>query len=111
MDLGLSKRTALVCGASRGIGYAVAAELVREGAQVAICARDAKAVTAAAAKLAPMGTKVLQIVADLGTSEGTESAVAKVLGYGPGQTTAMVNDYQRTTRRAHGVVDRLFWGD
>ena len=35
MDFGLSKRTALVCGASRGIGYAVAAELVREGAQVA----------------------------------------------------------------------------
>jgi glutamate-ammonia-ligase adenylyltransferase len=38
------------------------------------------------------------------------AAVAKVLGYGPGETTAMVNDYQRTTRRAHGVVDRLFWG-
>ena len=79
MDFGLSKRTALVCGASRGIGYAVAAELVREGAQVAICARDEKAVAAAAAKLAPMGAKVLQIVADLSTSEGTAGAVSKVL--------------------------------
>ncbi|MFL6024598.1 MAG: bifunctional [glutamine synthetase] adenylyltransferase/[glutamine synthetase]-adenylyl-L-tyrosine phosphorylase [Marmoricola sp.] len=38
------------------------------------------------------------------------AAVAKILGYGPGETTAMVNDYQRTTRRAYGVVDRLFWG-
>jgi glutamate-ammonia-ligase adenylyltransferase len=38
------------------------------------------------------------------------AAVAKVLGYGPGESTAMVNDYQRTTRRAHGVVDRVFWG-
>jgi 3-oxoacyl-[acyl-carrier protein] reductase len=79
MDFGLSKRTALVCGASRGIGFAVAAELVREGAQVAICARDAAAVAAAAAKLAPAGAKVLQIVADLSTSEGTASAVAKVI--------------------------------
>lgn len=38
------------------------------------------------------------------------AAVAKVLGYGPGETTAMVNDYQRATRLAHGVVDRIFWG-
>ncbi len=38
------------------------------------------------------------------------AAVAKILGYGPGETTTMVNDYQRATRRAHGVVDRLFWG-
>ncbi len=37
------------------------------------------------------------------------AAVAKVLGYGQGETTAMVNDYQRTTRLAHGVVDRIFW--
>jgi glutamate-ammonia-ligase adenylyltransferase len=38
------------------------------------------------------------------------AAVAQVLGYGPGETTTMVNEYQRTARRAHAVVDRLFWG-
>ncbi|MGO4257438.1 bifunctional [glutamine synthetase] adenylyltransferase/[glutamine synthetase]-adenylyl-L-tyrosine phosphorylase [Marmoricola sp. RAF53] len=38
------------------------------------------------------------------------AAVAKVLGYGPGETTTMVNDYQRSTRLAHAVVDRVFWG-
>jgi glutamate-ammonia-ligase adenylyltransferase len=37
------------------------------------------------------------------------AAVANVLGYEPGETTAMVNDYQRATRRAHAVVDRVFW--
>jgi 3-oxoacyl-[acyl-carrier protein] reductase len=79
MDLGLSKRTALVCGASRGIGFAVAAELVREGAQVAICSRDAAAVAAAAAKLAPSGAKVVQIVADLSTSSGISAAVEQAL--------------------------------
>lgn len=80
MDLGLSKRVALVCGASKGIGYAVAEQLAREGAQIAICARDAKSVAAAAAKIAPLGANVLQIVADLSTSDGTASAVSEVLG-------------------------------
>src|SRR6185312_9041377 len=80
MDLGLSKRTALVCGASRGIGFAVAAELAREGAQIAICARDKAAVAAAAARLAPTGAKIVQVVADLSTSEGTAEAVKKSLG-------------------------------
>jgi glutamate-ammonia-ligase adenylyltransferase len=37
------------------------------------------------------------------------AAVARVLGYGPGETTEMVNDYQRSTRRAADVVDRVFW--
>jgi 3-oxoacyl-[acyl-carrier protein] reductase len=80
VDLGLSKRVALVCGASKGIGYAVAEQLAREGAQVAICARDEKSVAAAAAKIAPLGAKVLQIVADLSTSDGTAAAVSNVLG-------------------------------
>jgi 3-oxoacyl-[acyl-carrier protein] reductase len=79
MDLGLSNRVALVCGASRGIGYAVAEELAREGAQVAICSRDATAVAAAAVRLSKGGAQVLGIAADLSTSEGTATAVAKVL--------------------------------
>ena len=37
------------------------------------------------------------------------AAVATVLGYKPGESDAMVNDYLRTTRRAHSVVDRVFW--
>ena len=79
MDLGLSKRVALVCGASRGIGYAVAEELAREGARIAIVARDANSVAAAATRLTKTGAKVLPIIADLSTSEGTASAVSKVL--------------------------------
>ncbi|PYU15662.1 MAG: 3-oxoacyl-ACP reductase [Acidobacteria bacterium] len=41
MDLGLKGRVAIVVAASKGLGRAVAAELGREGAQVAICARNA----------------------------------------------------------------------
>jgi glutamate-ammonia-ligase adenylyltransferase len=38
------------------------------------------------------------------------AAVAAVLGYAPGESTAMLNDYLRATRRARAVVDRVFWG-
>ena len=37
------------------------------------------------------------------------AAVAAVLGYAPGESDVMVNDYLRTTRRARAVVDRVFW--
>jgi glutamate-ammonia-ligase adenylyltransferase len=37
------------------------------------------------------------------------AAVARVLGYPPGSSDQMVNDYLRTTRRAHAVVERVFW--
>lgn len=40
MDLGLKGRVAIVAAASKGLGRAVAAELARESAQVAICARS-----------------------------------------------------------------------
>jgi len=58
MDLGLQGRRAVVTGGSKGIGLAVAQELVAEGASVAICSRNAKEVTAAAVQLRESGTTV-----------------------------------------------------
>jgi glutamate-ammonia-ligase adenylyltransferase len=37
-------------------------------------------------------------------------AVASVLGYRPGATDELVNDYLRATRRARAVVEHVFWG-
>ncbi len=51
MDLQLVGKRAVVTGGSRGIGYAVAAALAAEGADVAIVARDATALDEAAARL------------------------------------------------------------
>jgi 3-oxoacyl-[acyl-carrier protein] reductase len=60
LKLALETRRALVMGASSGLGKAVAQALVAEGARVAICARNAERVAAAAAELGAEG-----IVADL----------------------------------------------
>jgi NAD(P)-dependent dehydrogenase (short-subunit alcohol dehydrogenase family) len=52
MDLELAGKRALVTGASRGIGLAVARELAREGARVVLAARDPTRLDAAATALA-----------------------------------------------------------
>ncbi len=38
------------------------------------------------------------------------AAVAELLGYGAGESSHLLADYRRVTRRARGVVDRVFWG-
>lgn len=49
MDLQLAGKTAVITGASQGIGFAVARALAREGVQVVLCARNVERVTQAAA--------------------------------------------------------------
>ena len=38
------------------------------------------------------------------------AALAELLGYGPGESSHLLADYRRVTRRARIVVDRVFWG-
>ena len=55
MELGLAGRRALVTGGSKGLGRAIAAELLAEGADVFICARHADELEATAAELRGQG--------------------------------------------------------
>jgi len=55
MDLGLAGRVALVTGASKGIGRAIAAALVAEGARVAISSRSRERIDATAAEIGATG--------------------------------------------------------
>ena len=96
MDLGIAGKWALVCGASKGLGYGCAQALVREGVNVVINARSAEALERAATRLiaesanktGASGQKgaspqVLAVAADITMPEG-RAAVFAVAG-GPGR--------------------------
>jgi len=63
MDLGLAGRRAIVTGGSKGLGLAIAAELLGEGAAVAICSRNTAELDDAAAALAKQAGDSAQILA------------------------------------------------
>lgn len=66
MDLGLKGKRALVTGASRGLGYAIAATLANEGANVALNSRNSENLSAASETLAQKsGVKVQAVVGDV----------------------------------------------
>jgi 3-oxoacyl-[acyl-carrier protein] reductase len=67
MELGLTGRRAVVTGGSKGLGKAIAAELLAEGAAVAICSRHADELEEAAAELraAAAGRQLLALPCDV----------------------------------------------
>ncbi len=78
MDLGLRGRTALVTGASKGLGYAIAAALAAEGARVAITSRNQQRVTEAARTIGAKG--FVHDSADLEAIPGLVARVEEELG-------------------------------
>jgi 3-oxoacyl-[acyl-carrier protein] reductase len=80
MDLGLTGRVALVGGASRGLGYAIAHELAAEGCAVVICARDGVALEAARDRITvETGSEVLTVAANLSDPEAVELVAGSAL--------------------------------
>lgn len=80
----LTGRAALVTGASRGIGHAVAAELLTRGASVTITARKADELDAAAQELVagPAGGdagRVLAVAGNAGAADAREESVARAV--------------------------------
>ena len=71
MDLGIEGRRALVCGASKGLGFACALALAREGVSATLVARDETALTSAADQIqSNTGQPCRTIAADLSTADG-----------------------------------------
>jgi 3-oxoacyl-[acyl-carrier protein] reductase len=80
MDLKIAGRDALVCGASKGLGFACALSLAREGAQVTLVSRSDAALEAACARIsAETSMRTEAVAADPATPEGR----ADVLRYCP----------------------------
>jgi NAD(P)-dependent dehydrogenase (short-subunit alcohol dehydrogenase family) len=79
MDLGLTGRVAVVTGASKGIGKAIARGLADEGVQLAIMARDPSALAAAAQEIRDAtGVRVLACPTDVREETAIASAVEQV---------------------------------
>jgi 3-oxoacyl-[acyl-carrier protein] reductase len=72
MDLGLRGKSAVVTGASRGIGRAIARRLAEEGASVAICARGEPALREAEAELRTRSVPVYAAVCDVANPEALD---------------------------------------
>ena len=81
MNLGIEGKWALVCGASKGLGFGCAQALLREGAHVLIVARGTDGLHAAASKLIadsarPASASVQFVAADITTVEGRAAVFA-----------------------------------
>ena len=79
MELGLKGKVALVAGASRGLGFAVAQELARGGARVSIASRDEAAIRGAAERIGAAGTDVLATPLDVRSADGIQQWVAATI--------------------------------
>ena len=76
----LNEMTALITGGSKGIGYGIAASLLKEGVNVAITSRHQDAADAAALELSKIGPgKVIGIASDVSDFDAQKNAVAKTL--------------------------------
>lgn len=76
----LNAKIALVTGASKGIGRAIANRLATEGTDVALVARDAEVLAAAATEIAARhGVRAIAVAADLSSEAGCASAAQKAL--------------------------------
>ncbi len=74
-----SGKVALVTGAARGIGYAIADRLSHEGARVGLLDIDVQRLESAAAALAEKGRSVVPLRADVAVAGEVEDAVARLL--------------------------------
>ena len=117
MDLELKGKVAIVTGGNRGIGKAIALELAREGANVAIVARDKAALESAASDIARVSNsiKVLQFSADTGDDAAVKKMVADVVS-ALGRIDILVNCAAQAGGQAKPpalgeITNEHFWAD
>jgi NAD(P)-dependent dehydrogenase (short-subunit alcohol dehydrogenase family) len=110
---GLTGRTALVTGGSRGIGRAIALAMAAAGARVAICSRHLEACQVVVDEIAAAGGEGLAVAGNVGRAEQAESIVGAVMkGFGALDilvNNAATNPYFGPLVDAEdSAVDRIF---
>jgi NAD(P)-dependent dehydrogenase (short-subunit alcohol dehydrogenase family) len=108
MDLGLEGKVAAITGASEGIGFATAQRLAAEGATLAICARRAGPLEAAARALEAGGARVLALPADASRAEDIDRFIAAVVERF-GRVDILVNNAGGSGQMPFDQVDDAKW--
>jgi NAD(P)-dependent dehydrogenase (short-subunit alcohol dehydrogenase family) len=109
MDLGLKDRVAIVTGGNRGIGYAVSAELLREGAHVVVAsldpARNAQAIETLKGK---SNGRVIGVPTDLNDAAAVETLFKKTLAEF-GRLDILVNNATNVSQGSFFQMDEAAW--
>ena len=87
MDLELTGKSALVCGASQGLGFAIAEALAAEGCRVGLLARNAAKLAVHVNDFAARGLNAVALAADMGDWASVENALRLF-----GQPSILVNN-------------------
>jgi 3-oxoacyl-[acyl-carrier protein] reductase len=77
VDLGLQEQVALITGASRGIGRAIALALAAEGCDIALIARGQEKLLETAREVSALGARAMPIVADVTSAEDVSRMVSE----------------------------------
>jgi len=104
----LSQETAIVTGASRGIGLAIARRLGHLGARVALCSRTAADVKQAAAALRAEGIDALGLAADVGFAKSVRQFAARVQK-DLGDVSVLVNNAGVSVFRPAHEIEEAEW--
>jgi len=106
MDLNLTGKRALVTGASRGLGYAVALGLAREGADIALNSRNPEKLKAAAQAIAKeTGAKVVPIAGDVTQADFAQELVQQTVEALGGLDLLLANAGGPVSGRFEGLDD------
>jgi len=109
MDMGLAGKVAIVTGGSAGIGYAAAASLAKEGANVVIVARRADALAAAAGSIREdTGAEIVDAVGDVSLEADIQRVFDLTLSKF-GRLDILVNNAGKSHAEPVTVVDDAGW--
>jgi len=110
MEFGLQGKVALITGANRGLGEAIALELAREGAHVVLVARDAAKLESVALEVGAMQRRAAYHVADLRRLEEAQASVdAAIKAFG--RLDILVNNAGATKRGDFFDLTEDDWDD